>query len=163
MKFISEAVQEKIVEDLVEAVLGGQLDRQDISDTIKAFAEAEDIGVHSNKDITNEVEVVLDVLSSLEDGLSIDEACEKFELSEKLVKQVSIANKKAGGSLITKRKDRKTRARKATQTTGLSKSKRQKTARKAAKTRKRMKGTSADRKAKKLRKKSMKKRQQMGL
>lgn len=163
MKFISETVQEKIVEDLIEAILEGHLDRQEISATIKKFAEAEDIGVHSNKDITDDVEIVLDVLSSLENGLTFDEACEKFELSEKLVKQVSIANKKAGGSLISKRVDRKTAARRATKSTGLSKSKRQKTARKAAKTRRRMKGTSADRKSKKLRAKSIKKRKQMGL
>ncbi|QIW90374.1 UNVERIFIED_ORG: hypothetical protein GCAPEGMB_00027 [Vibrio phage V07] len=163
MKFISEAVQEKMVEDLVEAVLGGHLDRQDISDTIKAFAEAEDIGVHSNKDITDEVNVVLDVLSSLENGSTFEEACAEFNLSEKLVKQVSVANQKAGGPLISKRIDRKTASRKATQTTGLSKSKRQKTARKAAKTRRRQKGTSAERKANKLRKKSLKKRKQMGL
>lgn len=89
--------------------------------------------------------------------------CVEHELSEKLVKKVSVANRKKGGSLISKNKDLKTRKRRASQTTGLSKSKRQRTARKAAKTRKRQKGTSVDRKAKKLRAKSMKKRKQMGL
>ncbi len=91
------------------------------------------------------------------------ELAEEFQINEKLVKTVSVANRKAGGSLVTKKKDRETRKRKASQTTGLSKSKRQKTARKAAKTRKRQRGTSVERKAKKSRAKSMKKRKQMGL
>ncbi|AUR85742.1 hypothetical protein NVP1081O_007 [Vibrio phage 1.081.O._10N.286.52.C2] len=163
MKFITEAVQDKIVEDLVGAVSEGHLERSEISATIKAFAESEDIGVHSNKEITHDVEVVLDALSSLESGLTFEEVCENLNLTEKLVKQVSVAKKKAGGSLINKRVDRKTAKRKATQTTGLSKAARTKSARKAAKTRKRAKGTSSDRKAKKLRAKSMKKRTQMGL
>ncbi|CAM0035132.1 head scaffolding protein [Vibrio phage F86] len=91
------------------------------------------------------------------------ELAEEFQINEKLVKSVSVANRKAGGSLVTKKKDRATRKRRASQTTGLSKSKRQKTARKAAKTRKRQRGTSVERKAKKSRAKSMKKRKQMGL
>ncbi len=161
MKFISEAVQDKMVEDLVEAVLDGHLDRQDISDTIKAFAEAEDIGVHSNAEITNSVNVVLDAISSLEDGLSFEEVCEKFNLNERMVKSVSVGRQKLGGPLIKRQKDRETRKRKATQTTGLSKSKRVKTARKAARTRKR--DVSGKRIANKKRKKSLKKRKQLGL
>lgn len=82
------------------------------------------------------------------------------ELIERIVKRVSMTDRKAGGSLVSKVKDKKTRARKATQTTGLSKSKRVKTARKAAKTRKRDKA--GQRKANKKRKKSMKKRDQLG-
>ena len=163
MKFISESVQTQIVFDLVEAVDSGIIERSAISATIKAFAESADVGVHSNSEITDEVEIVLDVLNAVEDGLTFEEACEEFDLSEKLVKKVSAADKKAGGSLISKRTDRKTAKRKASQTTGLSKASRHKSAVKAAKTRKKAKGTSSDRKAKKLRAKSMKKRSQMGL
>lgn len=83
------------------------------------------------------------------------------ELFERIVKRVSVTSQRAGGKLVTRMKDRETRARRATQTTGLSKSKRNRAARKAAKTIKRDKA--GQRRANKKRKKSMKRRDQMGL
>lgn len=163
MKFITEDAQAQIVDDLAEAVIDGVIERSSVPATIKAFSEANDIAIQDIDEMVEEVDVVIGVVEAIERGLTVEDACVELKLSEKMVKKVSVADRKAGGSLISKKKDRKTRARKASQTTGLSKSKRQKTARKAAKTRKRQKGTSVDRKAKKTRAKSMKKRKQMGL
>ncbi|URC15131.1 prohead core protein [Paraglaciecola Antarctic GD virus 1] len=87
-------------------------------------------------------------------GLSIDPLLEK-ELEEKLIKKVN-----PDGS-ISKVMDKKTRTRKATQTTGLSKSKRRLIAKKAAKTKK--KDVGGVKKANRKRKKTVKKRKNLGL
>jgi seryl-tRNA synthetase len=80
---------------------------------------------------------------------------EEDELDEKIVKKVN-----PDGS-IKKVLDKKTRTRKATQTTGLSKSKRRLIAKKAAKTKK--KDLGGQKKALRKRKKTNKKRKNLGL
>tara|TARA_R110000851_G_scaffold78053_11_gene172217 strand:+ start:1584 stop:1832 length:249 start_codon:yes stop_codon:yes gene_type:complete len=80
---------------------------------------------------------------------------EIHDIDEAIVKKVN-----SDGS-ISKVLDKKTRARKATQTTGLSKSKRRLIAKKAAKTKK--KDLSGQNKANRKRKKTLKKRKNLGL
>lgn len=80
---------------------------------------------------------------------------ESEELDEKIVKKV------ASDGSISKVLDKKTRARKATQTTGLSKSKRRLIAKKAAKTKK--KDLGGVMKANRKRKKTLRKRSNLGL
>lgn len=77
------------------------------------------------------------------------------ELDEAIVKRVD----KKGG--ITRVLDRKTRARRATQTTGLGKAKRRKIARKAVKTKRQNKGV--QRRALRQRKRTLRKRKALGL
>ena len=163
MKFITEEAQAQIVDDLAEAVLSGTIARSTITATINAYSQASEVEFEDVAEVAEEVEAVVSIVESIKNGLTLEEACAKLDLSEKVVKKVSVADRLNGGSLISKQLDRATRARKAAQNTGLSKSKRLRTARKAAKTRKRQKGTSKERKANKLRAKSMKKRDQMGL
>lgn len=76
------------------------------------------------------------------------------EVKEAIVKRVSSKGK------VTRRKDRKTRQKRATQTTGLSKSKRRQIARKAARTKKANPAT--QRKASRKQKRAMRKRKSMG-
>jgi len=76
-------------------------------------------------------------------------------LNEKLVTTVSASGER------TKKQDVKTRAKKANQTSSMSKAERKKTARKAAKTKK--KDVAGQRKQKKKTAKAMKKRKAMGL
>jgi hypothetical protein len=77
------------------------------------------------------------------------------QTNEAIVKTVSPEGQ------VTRQLDRKTRARRATMTTGLSKSKRKLIAKKAAKTRKRDVG--GQRRALKQRKRTLKKRKGLGL
>lgn len=100
----------------------------------------------------------------LENMLNTDEAIEAFamlsindaeEIQEAIVKRVDALG------IVTRLKDRKTRERQATQTTGLSKAARRQIARKAAKTKRAH--PNIIRKAVRKQKKAMKKRHQMGL
>lgn len=84
-----------------------------------------------------------------------EELVENFEMSEAIGRHVD------SSGTITKRKDRKTRERQATQKTGLSKSKRREIARKSAKTRKADKGGQL--RAKRKRDKAIRKRKSMGI
>ncbi|ADM79859.1 prohead core-like protein [Aeromonas phage phiAS5] len=101
----------------------------------------------------------------LENMLNTDEAIDALamlslqekeeDLQEVIVKRVDALG------VVTRIKDRKTRERQATQTTGLSKAARRQIARKAAKTKR--SHPNITRKAIRKRKKAMKKRDQMGL
>lgn len=84
-----------------------------------------------------------------------EELLENYDLSEAIARHVD-----ATGN-ISRRKDRKTRARQATQTTGLSKSKRRQIARKAAKTKRADVG--AQKQAVRKRKRAIRKRDSLGL
>ena len=93
-------------------------------------------------------------LKRLQEDLELTD--EEFqELEEKIVKHVDSKGK------ITKKKDRKTRARRATITTGRSKSSLKRSARKTARTKKRNPG--GTRRALKKRKKAIRRRKQMGI
>lgn len=105
-----------------------------------------------------------DTKSVLESMLNTDEAIEAIAMcaihegitiDESIVKHVNALG------VVTRTKDRKTRERLATQTTGLSKSTRRKIARKAAKTKRA--NPSGQVKSLRKRKKALKKRRQMGL
>ena len=100
----------------------------------------------------------------LENMLNTDEAIDAFamlsieeseDIQESIVKRVNALG------VVSRVKDRSTRERQATQTTGLSKSARRQIARKAAKTKRAHPNIA--RKAVRKRKKAMKKRDQMGL
>lgn len=84
-----------------------------------------------------------------------EELLENYELSEVIAKHVD-----ASGT-ISRRKDKKTRERQATQKTGLNKSKRRLIARKAAKTKRANKGGQL--RAQRKRRKALLKRKSMGL
>ncbi len=105
------------------------------------------------------VEIVLENMLNTDEAidalamLSINEAEE--DIQETIVKRVNALG------TVSRIKDRQTRERQATQTTGLSKSARRQIARKAAKTRR--SHPSITRKAVRKQKKAMKKRDQMGL
>lgn len=87
--------------------------------------------------------------------LDLDGEIEDIEVYEALKKRVDSKGR------VTRVKDRKTRKRRAGATTGMSKTKRKMRARKASKTRKRSPGSV--RKAVKKRRKSLRKRKQMGI
>lgn len=162
--------QKKTIDEQIQVHLKDGDTQSDVANIISVVTDGKEL---SEEETELYAYIMQQATLHLEEGefdeldYELDEAelelAESFEINEKLVKRVSVASRKSGGSLITKVKDRNTRKRRASQTTGLSKSKRQKTARKAAKTRKRQRGTSVERKAKKTRAKSMKKRKQMGL
>lgn len=84
-----------------------------------------------------------------------EELLENYDLSEAIKRHVD-----ASGS-ISRRKDRKTRERQATKTTGLSKSRRRQIARKSAKTKKADKGGQL--RAQRKRKRAIGKRKSLGL
>lgn len=84
-----------------------------------------------------------------------EELLENYDLSEVIARHVDSSGE------ISRRKDRKTRSRQATQTTGLSKSKRRQIARKAAKTKKADKGGQL--RAVRKRKRAIRKRDSLGL
>jgi hypothetical protein len=86
---------------------------------------------------------------------SAEDLLENYDLSEVVARHVD-----ASGT-ISRRKDKKTRERQATQKTGLSKAKRRLIARKAAKTKRADKGGQLQ--ATRKRKKALRKRKSMGL
>lgn len=147
----------QVVLDTIECVLDESITTADVETAIRGFAESNDFECDSSElalIVSLTIECINGEIDDVESHLA------DRGLSEAIVKKVSMANRKAGGSLVTRQKDRQTRARRATQTTGLSKSQRRKIARKAARTRKRDK--SGQRKANKMRQRSMKKRRSMG-
>ncbi|CAL9955305.1 head scaffolding protein [Vibrio phage D479] len=170
MKFITESQEQQTIEDMVESVVIGSIDKEQVHKELFDYAEQHELGAYSHKSIVESVNLTVQVLEAMADGLcdldSVDSFLEAFAdeygLDEATVKRVSVASKRSGGKLVTKVKDRKTRARKAASTTGLSKSSLRKRARKAAKTKRRT-GGSQKKKSQRLRAKSMKKRKQMGL
>lgn len=170
MKFITESQELQIIDDMVESVATGLIDREQIHKTLFDYTEQHGLAAYSHKSIVNSVDLTVQVLEAIAEGLcdldSVDEFLQAFAeqegLDEAMVKRVSVASKRNGGKLVTRIKDRKTRARRATATTGLSKSKRKKSARKAVKTKRRI-GAGKKKKSQRLRQKSLKKRKQMGL
>ncbi|MGL4522746.1 MAG: prohead core protein [Bacilli bacterium] len=84
-----------------------------------------------------------------------EELFENYEMSEAIGRHVDATGE------ISRRKDRKTRERQATSTTGLSKSRRRQIARKAAKTKRANKGDSM--RAQRKRRRAIKKRKALGL
>lgn len=84
-----------------------------------------------------------------------EQVLENFEMSEAIGRHIDSSGK------ITRRKDRKSRERLATQTTGLSKSRRRQIARRAAKTKRADKGGQL--RAQRKRKRAITKRQSLGL
>lgn len=105
----------------------------------------------------SEIQKIVENLAKSEPNLAIaiGSLNEDMQLNEFIVKRVSSRGE------VARIKDKKTRERQATQTTGLSKSARRQIARKAAKTRRANPSTVI--KANKLRKKAMRKREMLGL
>lgn len=113
-------------------------------DVIKAF-EKSDINTIVENMIQTEPEIAI-CLGSLNEGI---------ELNEYIVKHVSSRGE------VTRTKDRKTRARNAYATTGLSKSKRRQIARKATRTKRQ--NPSIQKRALRKRKRALKRREALGL
>lgn len=90
-----------------------------------------------------------------ESAIALGSLNEEMQLNEFIVKQVSSKGE------VTRRKDRKTRARQAFQTTGLSKAKRRAIARKVVRTKKA--NPSSTVRGTRKRKKAMKRRKALGL
>ena len=130
------------LEDNVVASLNEGADRLEV---IQTTFGSDSQTVVENMLNTDEATMAIAMLS-LAEGITITEA---------IVKHVDSKGQ------ITRKKDRKTRARLATQTTGLSKSKRRQIARKAAKTKKA--NPSGTTRANRKRKKAVKRRSSMGL
>lgn len=106
----------------------------------------------------DEIQKIVENLAKTEPNLAIAIGSlmeSDLQLNEFIVKRVSSKGE------VTRVKDKETRKRQATQTTGLSKSARRQIARKAAKTRKA--NPSKVHRANKIRKKTMKKRKMLGL
>lgn len=105
-----------------------------------------------------------DVNTLLERMLNTDESIEALamlSLREEVSVEESIVRHVNSAGIITRTKDRKTRERNATQTTGLTKGRRRQIARKAAKTRRA--NPSGQVRALRKTRKALKKRKQMGI
>lgn len=129
-----------------------------IDDVVAILPEAQSRFENFKKIFTkDEINKIVENLASTEPNLAIaiGSLNEDIQLNEFIVKRVSSKGE------VTRIKDKETRKRQASQTTGLSKAARRQIARKAAKTRRSQ--PSKVLKSNKLRKKAMNKRRMLGL